>query len=94
MIFRYCFSFTSEYSVAYDDTQYNQKTGTGFLILPNCLRLRDYKNQIRPEQGVNNYTISELLKKTKRFSENEKFFCSFDRREESSRKSRLEQVYW
>ena len=34
----------------------------------------DYKNYIGPKRGFNNEIISELLKKTENFSENEKFF--------------------
>lgn len=54
--------------------RYNQKTRTGFLILPSRRCLRDYKNYIRPKRGFNNEIISELLKKTENFSENEKLF--------------------
>ena len=34
----------------------------------------DYKNYIRPKRGFNNEIITELLKKTENFSEDEKFF--------------------
>lgn len=69
------------------------KTGTDFLILPSRWRLGDYKNYIRPKRGFNNEIISELLKKTENVSENEKF-CSFNGRDESSRKSSLGKTYW
>ena len=41
-IIRYCLSLLSKSSSAYEDIRYNEKTGTGFLILPSQRRLRDY----------------------------------------------------
>ena len=48
MIIRYCLSLASKSAAAYDDIRYNEKTGTGFVILPSLRRLRDYKNYIQP----------------------------------------------
>ena len=74
MIIRYCLSLASKSAAVYDVIRCNQKTGTGFLILPSRRRLRDYKNYIRLRRGFNNEIISELLKKTENFFESEKFF--------------------
>ena len=73
MIIRYCLSLASKSASAYDDIRYDEKTGTGFLILPSRRRLRDYKNYIRPERGFNENIIDELKHKVKDFSDAEKF---------------------
>jgi len=59
-VIRYCLSLLSKSSSMYEDLRYNQKTGTGFLILPSQRRLRDYRNYIRPERGFNKNIIEEL----------------------------------
>ena len=46
MITRYCLSLASKSAAAYDDTRYNKKAGTGFVILSSRRRLRNYKNYI------------------------------------------------
>ena len=73
MIIRYCLSLAAKSSSMYDDIRYDEKNGTGFLILPSRRRLRDYKNYIRPQHGFNPEIIDELAQKTKSFSEIEKF---------------------
>jgi len=72
-IIRYCLSLVAKSSSAYEDLRYNEKTGTGVLILPSKRRLRDYKNYIRPERGFNSCIIKELIRKTADFSEAEKY---------------------
>jgi len=72
-IIRYCLSLLSKSSSMYEDIRFNEKTGTGFLILPSQRRLRDYKNYIHPERGFNKCIIKELEQKTKMFSESEKY---------------------
>ena len=42
MVIRYCLSLASKSAAAYDDMRYDEKTGTGFLILPSRRSLRDY----------------------------------------------------
>ena len=74
MIIRYCLSLASKSTAAYDDIRYNEKTETGFLILPSRRCLRDYKNYIRPQRGFNKDVVNELLEKVKHFSDNENFF--------------------
>ena len=74
MIIRFCLSLASKSASAYDDIRYDEKSGTGILILPSRRRLRDYKNYIRPERGFNKNIINELKNKIKNFSDNEKFF--------------------
>ena len=71
-IIRYCLSLAAKSSSAYEDLRFNEKTGTGFLILPSQRRLRDYRNYIRPKRGFNNEIIDELIKKTADFSDGEK----------------------
>ena len=44
----------------YDEIRYDEKTNSGFVILPSRRRLRDYKNYIRPKQGFNEDVIKEL----------------------------------
>ena len=73
MIIRYCLLLASKSAAAYDDICCNEKTGTGFVILPSrCLH--DYKNYIRPQRGFNKDIVNELLEKVKHFSDNEELF--------------------
>lgn len=74
MIIRYCLALVSKSAAVYDDIRYDQKKGTGFLVLPSRRRLRDYKNYIKPTRGFNDKIIAELLQKVKDFSDAEKFF--------------------
>ena len=71
-VIRYCLSLAAKSSSAYEDLRYNEKTGTGCLILPSKRRLRDYKNYIRPKRGFNSEIIQELKRKTADFSDSEK----------------------
>ena len=73
MVIRYCLSLAAKSSSAYEDLRYNEKTGTGFLILPSQRRLRDYKNYIHPERGFNSKIINELKYKVSSFSDAEKY---------------------
>ena len=65
-IIRKCLSLLAKSPAAYDELRYDEKKGTGFLILPSKRRLRDYKNYIRPERGFNHLVIKELKEKAKR----------------------------
>ena len=73
MIIRYCLALASKSPAAYDDIRCDDKTGTGFVILPSRRRLRDYKNYIRPERGFNKNIIAELQQKVQNFSLVEKY---------------------
>lgn len=73
MIIRYCLALSAKSSSAYEDIRYNEKTGTGFLILPSQRRLRDYRNYIRPQRGFNPEIVNELKQKVKDFSDIEKY---------------------
>ena len=64
----------SKVGISIDDIRYDEKYGTGILILPSRRRLRDYKNYIRSERGFNKSIINELKNKIKNFSYDEKFF--------------------
>ena len=56
-------------AAAYNEIHYDEKTGTGFVVLPSQRRLRDYKNYIHPKQDFNYEIISKLKKKIKGFSD-------------------------
>ena len=43
MIIRYCLSLTVKSFAVYDEIRYDEKKGTGFLILRSHRRLQDYK---------------------------------------------------
>ena len=73
MIIRYCLALCAKSSAAYDAIRYDEKSGTGFVILPSRRRLRDYKNYIRPERGFNSKIINELATKIKDFGDSEKY---------------------
>ena len=53
MIIRDCLSLAAKSFAAYDEIRYDEKKGTGFLILSIRRRLRDCKNYIKPERGFN-----------------------------------------
>ena len=72
LIIRQCLALHAKSPSAYKDIRYDKKTGTGFLILPSELRLRDYKNYIRPQRGFNKDVIEELKSKFESFTEEEK----------------------
>ena len=59
----YSFSLGSKSAAAYNDISYNEKNGTGFVILPSCRRLSDYKNYIQLQRGLNKDIVNEQLKK-------------------------------
>ena len=70
MIIRYCLALQAKSAAAYNEIRYDEKTGTGFVVLPSQRRLRDY---IRPKQGFNHEIINELKNKIKYFSDIEHF---------------------
>ena len=72
-IIRYCLNLQAKSSAMYEEIRYDEKTGTGFLVLPSKRRLRDYKNYIRPQRGFNPLIIAELADKTFNFSDQERF---------------------
>ena len=44
MILKFCLNLAAKSSSAYKDLRYDNKTGTGVLVLPSRRTLRDYKN--------------------------------------------------
>ena len=64
MIIRYCLNLVAKSPSAYEEIPYDEKHGTGFLILPSQWRLRDYCNYIKPERGYLIKIINELCLKT------------------------------
>ena len=50
-----------------------RKPKVAFLMLPSRRRLRDYKNDIRPQQGFNSGIINELSVMVQNFSQQERY---------------------
>ena len=73
MIIRYCLTLQAKSAAAYNEICFDEKTGTGFVVLPSQRRLRVYKNYIHPKQGFNHQIINELKNKIKDFSDIERF---------------------
>ena len=73
MIIRYCLGLVAKSPAAYEEIRFNEKTDSGFVVLPRQRRLRDYKNYIRPQRGFNHDIVNELSLKVKDFSEQERF---------------------
>ena len=67
MIIRYCLALQAKSAAAYNKIHYDEKTGTGFVVLPSQRRLQDYKNYIHSKQGFNHEIINELKNKIKDF---------------------------
>ena len=68
MVIRYCLSLAAKLSSVYDEIRDDEKTGTGFLMLPSRGRLRDYKNYINAQCGFNSRIVNKPRKKIKNFS--------------------------
>ena len=73
MVTCYCLALAAKSPSVYEDIRHNQKTGTGFLVLLRQRRLRDYKNYIRPQRGLNPQIVNELIHKVRNFSDIEKY---------------------
>ena len=73
MIIRYCLGLAAKSPSVYDEIRYDEKTNSGFVILPSRRRLRDYKNYIRPQQGFNKNVINELKNIVSNFSNIERY---------------------
>ena len=63
MIIKFCLNLAAKSSSANKDLRFDNKTGTGVLVLPSLRTLRDYKNYIRPTRGFNPDIVNELAKK-------------------------------
>ena len=73
MIITYCLGLAPKSPAVYGDIRFDEKTQSGFLMLPSRRRLRDYKNYIRPQQGFNSGVINELSVMVQHFSQQEQF---------------------
>ena len=73
MIIRYCLALQAKSAATYQEICYDEKNGTGFVVLTRQIRLRDYKIYIHPIQGFNHGKINELKNKIKDFSDSERF---------------------
>ena len=79
MIIKFCLALYAKSPAAYDHLRFNEKEGTGCLILPSKRTLRDYTNYIHPKTGFNGDIVKDLAGKTKMFSSSEKCVAiSFD----------------
>ena len=72
-IIRYCLGLAAKSPAVYAEIRFDEKSQSGFVILPSRQRLRDYKNYIRPKQGFNKCIVFELKKILQNFSIIEKF---------------------
>ena len=72
-VIRYCLELAAKSPAAYEAVRLNEKTISGFLILPSRRRLRDYKNYVKPKLGFNKNTIEELKNNVLNFSVQEKY---------------------
>ena len=61
IIIRYCLGLAVKSPAVYDEIRFDEKSESGFVILPSRRRLRDYKNYIRPKQGFNKCCVGEIL---------------------------------
>ena len=73
MIIRYCLGLAAKSSSVYDEIWYDEKTNSGFVILPGRRCLRDHKNYIRPQQGFNKDVINEIKNNVSNFSNIERY---------------------
>ena len=73
MIIRYCLGLAAKSPAFYDEIRFDEKTNSGFVVLPSRRRLRDYKNYIRPKQGFNKDVIQELCSIVAQFQDIEKY---------------------
>ena len=73
MIIWCCLALQSKSADAYNEICYDQKNGTGFVVMESQRRLQNYKNYIHPKQGFNHEIINELKNKIKNFSDIEHF---------------------
>ena len=63
MIIKFCLALQAKSNAAYDHLRFNEKDGTGCLILPSKRTLRDYRNYISPKTGFNSELVNEIKKK-------------------------------
>ena len=77
MVIKFCLSLAAKSSSIYSDLRYDNKTGSGILVLPSLRTLRDNKNYIRPKRGFDPDVLNDLSKKTKPFSPAERYVTIF-----------------
>ena len=78
VIIRYCLALQAKSAAAYNEIRYDEKTRTGFVVLPSQRRIWNYKNYIHPKQGFNHQIIFELKNKIKDFIDIERYMVIFD----------------
>ena len=72
-IIKFCLSIAAKSPAAYNQLRFDEKAGSGVLVLPSHRTLRDYRNYIKPKQGFNTAVIEDLFQKTKHFTDSERF---------------------
>ena len=88
---RYCLPLDAKSATIADNIWYNQKTGTGFLILPSCRHLEDYKKNLLDNNEDLIIRSSLNYEKMKSFLKM-KICFSFNGRDKSSRNSSVGQT--
>ena len=73
MIIIYCLALQANSAAVYNDICCDEKTGTGFVVLPSQRKRWDYENYIHPKQGFNYEIKNELKNKLNDFSYVEPF---------------------
>ena len=77
MIIWHCLTLQAKSAAAYNEIRFDEKIGTGFVVLPSQRNyknyIRDYKNYIHPKQGFNHEIINESKNKIMDFSDIERF---------------------
>ena len=69
MIIQYCLGLAAKSPAFYDEIRFDEKTNSGFAVLPSRRHLCDYKNYIRRKQGFNKDLIQELCSIVARIQE-------------------------
>ena len=73
MIIRFCLGLAAKSPAAYDEIRFDDKNNSGFVMLPSRRRLRDYKIDIRPQQGFNKDIVNQLKDIVQNISNIEKY---------------------
>ncbi|XP_065061651.1 uncharacterized protein LOC135688649 [Rhopilema esculentum] len=73
MIIKYCLALAAKSTSAYKEMRFDEKHGSGVLILPSLRTLRDYRHYIHPKRGFNDAVVSQLEKGTREFTNVERY---------------------
>ena len=76
MIIQYFLALKAKSAAVDNEIRYDEKTGTGFVVLPTQRKLRDYKNYVHPKRCFNHEIINKLRNKIKDFSNIDRFMVT------------------